>query len=65
MSWVQPVGYNYIAWEFFEPFERMEAALEEARKAGLLGKNILDSGFDFELYNHLGLVLIFVVKKPL
>lgn len=47
-------GYNYIRGEFWEPFERCEAALEEAYKAGLLGKNILGSGFDFDLYNHLG-----------
>ncbi|MDZ7662578.1 NADH-quinone oxidoreductase subunit NuoF [Thiohalophilus sp.] len=48
------VGYNYIRGEFWEPYERVEAALEEARAAGLLGKNILGSGFDFELHNHLG-----------
>lgn len=48
------VGYNYIRGEFWEPYERMEAAIEEARGAGLLGKNILGSGFDFELHNHLG-----------
>ena len=48
------VGYNYIRGEFWEPFERMEAALEEARKAGLLGNNILGSGVDFELHNHQG-----------
>jgi NADH-quinone oxidoreductase subunit F len=47
-------GYNYIRGEFWEPYERMEAAIEEARKAGLLGKNILGSGVDFDLYNHLG-----------
>ncbi|MFO8024091.1 NADH-quinone oxidoreductase subunit NuoF [Thiohalophilus sp.] len=47
-------GYNYIRGEFWEPYERVEAALEEARAAGLLGKNILGSGFDFELHNHLG-----------
>lgn len=47
-------GYNYIRGEFWEPYERVEAALEEARAAGLLGKNILGSGFDFELNNHLG-----------
>lgn len=47
-------GYNYIRGEFWEPFERMEAALEEAYAAGLLGKNIGRSGFDFDLYNHLG-----------
>ncbi len=48
------VGYNYIRGEFWEPYERMEAAIEEARAAGLLGRDILGSGFDFELYNHLG-----------
>lgn len=47
-------GYNYIRGEFWEPYERVEAALEEARAAGLLGQNILGSGFDFELHNHLG-----------
>ncbi len=47
-------GYNYIRGEFREPFHRMEAALEEAYKAGLLGENILGSGCDFDLYNHLG-----------
>lgn len=45
------VGYNYIRGEFQEPFERMEAALEEARSLGLIGKNILGSGIDFELHN--------------
>lgn len=48
------VGYNYIRGEFWEPFERCEAALAEARQAGFLGKNILGSDFDFELHNHLG-----------
>lgn len=48
------VGYNYIRGEFHEPYERFEAALDEARHAGLIGKNILGSGFDFELYSHLG-----------
>lgn len=48
------VGYNYIRGEYHEPFERCEAALHEARAAGYLGKNILGSGFDFELHNHIG-----------
>lgn len=48
------VGYSYIRGEFWEPFERFEAALAEARAAGLLGKNIMGSGFDFELHAHLG-----------
>lgn len=48
------VAYNYIRGEYFEPYERFEEALNEARANGLIGKNILDSGFDFELYSHLG-----------
>lgn len=48
------VGYNYIRGEYDEPFECSERALQEAYSAGLLGKNILNSGTDFDLYNHLG-----------
>lgn len=49
------VAYCYLRGEFYgEPYERFVDALEEARAAGLLGKNILGSGFDFELYPHLG-----------
>jgi len=48
------VGYNYLRGEFWEPYERFEAALNEARAAGLLGKNILNSGVDFDLHTHLG-----------
>ena len=47
-------GYNYVHGEIFEAYERMEAACEEARKAGYLGKNILGSDFEFDLHNHLG-----------
>ena len=47
-------GYNYIRGEFWEPYERFEAALAEAREAGYLGKNLLGSGFDYELHTHLG-----------
>jgi len=47
-------GYNYIRGEFFEPIERFEAALEEAREAGYLGKDILGSGFHFQLHTHIG-----------
>jgi NADH-quinone oxidoreductase subunit F len=47
-------GYNYIRGEFWEPYERFEAALAEARSAGYLGKDILGSGFDFDIHTHLG-----------
>jgi NADH-quinone oxidoreductase subunit F len=47
-------GYNYIHGEIFEVYERFEAALEEARAAGLLGDNILGSDFSFQLHAHHG-----------
>ncbi len=48
------VGYNYIRGEYWEPYERFEAALNEARQAGLLGNNILGSGIDVDIFSHLG-----------
>jgi NADH-quinone oxidoreductase subunit F len=49
------VGYNYIRGEFLaEPIPRFEAALAEAYAAGLLGKNILGSGIDFDLHTFVG-----------
>ncbi len=48
------VGYNYIRGEYIEPIEVSEKALGEARAAGLLGKNILGSGVDFELHTMIG-----------
>ncbi|MBL6917581.1 NADH-quinone oxidoreductase subunit NuoF [Arenicellales bacterium IMCC57338] len=48
------VGYNYIRGEYFEPWERFEAALQEARAEGLLGSNLFDSGVDFELHSQRG-----------
>jgi NADH-quinone oxidoreductase subunit F len=48
------VGYNYIRGEFWQPYERMEAALKEAYAAGLLGKQIQGTEVNFDLYNHLG-----------
>jgi NADH-quinone oxidoreductase subunit F len=49
------VGYNYIRGEFLaEPVPRFEGALKEAYAAGLLGKNLLGSGVDFDLYSAVG-----------
>ncbi len=48
------VGYNYIRGEFYEPIARFDDALEEAYAAGLLGKDLLGAGVDFDLYTHLG-----------
>ncbi|MFM2289463.1 MAG: hypothetical protein RL684_2606 [Pseudomonadota bacterium] len=49
------VGYNYIRGEFLgEPVPRFEAAVKEAYAAGLLGKNVLGSGVDFDLHAFVG-----------
>lgn len=48
------VAYNYIRGEFYEPIERFEGALAEAYAAGLIGRDILGSGVDFDLYTHHG-----------
>ncbi len=44
------VGYNYIHGEIFSAYDRFEAALDEARAAGLLGNNIAGSNFSFQLH---------------
>ncbi len=48
------VGYNYIHGEIWDTYKRFEEALEEARAAGFLGKQILGSDFAFELHAHHG-----------
>jgi NADH-quinone oxidoreductase subunit F len=49
------VGYNYLRGEFHhEPFERFEAALKEAYAAGMLGKDLMGSGIDMDIYGALG-----------
>ncbi|MGB9906681.1 MAG: NADH-ubiquinone oxidoreductase-F iron-sulfur binding region domain-containing protein [Candidatus Saccharicenans sp.] len=42
-------GFIYIRQEYPLAIERLERALEKTRAAGLLGKNILGTGFSFEL----------------
>lgn len=46
------VAYNFLRGEFWEPLQRCEYALEEARQAGYIGKNVLGSGIDIEIFNH-------------
>jgi NADH-quinone oxidoreductase subunit F len=47
-------AYIYIRGEFPEGAQILERAIEEAHKHNLLGKNILGSGFDVEVYIHRG-----------
>ena len=48
------LSYLYIRGEFPEGAQILEKALAEARTKGFLGKNILGSGFDLEIYVHRG-----------
>jgi NADP-reducing hydrogenase subunit HndC len=47
-------GYLYIRAEYPLAIKRVKIAIEQARKYGLLGKDILGSGFDFDLDIRLG-----------
>jgi NADH-quinone oxidoreductase subunit F len=48
------IGYVYIRGEFIDAAKAIRKAIDEAYAAGLLGKNILGKGFDFDLYVHMG-----------
>ncbi|MFI4910871.1 MAG: NADH-quinone oxidoreductase subunit NuoF [Sedimentisphaeraceae bacterium JB056] len=47
-------GYIYVRAEYPLAVERLQKAIDTAREAGLLGKNILGKGFDFELEIRMG-----------
>ncbi len=47
-------GYVYIRAEYPLAIERLKIAIDQAREYGLLGKNILNSGFDFDIEIRLG-----------
>jgi NADH:ubiquinone oxidoreductase subunit F (NADH-binding)/(2Fe-2S) ferredoxin len=47
-------GYVYVRAEYPIAIDRLRIAIEQAREYGLLGKNILGSGFDFDVEIRLG-----------
>jgi len=47
-------SYIYIRGEMMQQFHILQNAIDEAYAAGLLGKNILNSGFDLDLHVHCG-----------
>lgn len=47
-------GYVYVRAEYPIAVSRLQIAIEQAREYGLLGKNILESGFDFDIEIRLG-----------
>jgi len=49
------VAYNYMRGEFIdEPYQRFEQALKEAYQQGYLGKDVMGSGVEVEIYGTLG-----------
>jgi NADH-quinone oxidoreductase subunit F len=48
------IAYIYIRGEFFHVQQVLERAIDEAYARGLLGKNVLGSGFDCDVYVHRG-----------
>ena len=47
-------GYIYVRAEYPIAVNRLEIAIQQAKEYGLLGNNIFDSGFDFDLHIRLG-----------
>ena len=47
-------GYVYVRAEYPIAVKRLQRAIDQAKEYGLLGKNIFDSGFDFDLEIKLG-----------
>ncbi|SHM63268.1 NAD(P)-dependent iron-only hydrogenase diaphorase component flavoprotein [Caldanaerovirga acetigignens] len=47
-------GYIYVRAEYPLAVKRLEIAIEQARERGLLGKNILGTGFEFDIFLRLG-----------
>ncbi|KAJ1553787.1 ndufv1NADH dehydrogenase flavoprotein subunit 1 [Cladochytrium tenue] len=47
-------AYIYIRGEFYNEASNLQAAIDEAYKAGLIGKNACGSGYDFDVYVHRG-----------
>ena len=48
------MGYIYVRAEYPIAVKRLEIAIGQAREMGLLGKNIFESGFDFDIDIRLG-----------
>jgi len=48
------LGFIYVRGEFKWLIDKLDAALQEARDAGYLGKNILGTGWDFDLLTYRG-----------
>ncbi|XP_065652471.1 NADH dehydrogenase [ubiquinone] flavoprotein 1, mitochondrial isoform X2 [Hydra vulgaris] len=47
-------AYIYIRGEFYNEASNMQVAIQEAYKAGLIGKNACGTGYDFDVFMHRG-----------
>jgi NADH-quinone oxidoreductase subunit F len=47
-------AYIYVRGEFYQEAMHVQAAIDEAYDAGLIGKNASGSGYDFDVYLHRG-----------
>ncbi len=47
-------AYFYVRYEYGDAYRALQAAIDELYAAGLLGKNILGSGFDLDIFLHRG-----------
>lgn len=48
------VAYIYIRGEFYMESDHVQQAIDEAYKAGYIGKNACGTGYDFDVYLHRG-----------
>lgn len=56
-------GYIFLRGEYIEAAQHLRRAIAEATEAGLLGKNILGTGFDFELFVHTGAGALYLRRR--
>ena len=48
------MAYIYLRYEYPLSFRRLQQAIDECREAGLLGSNVLGSGFSLDVHLHRG-----------
>jgi len=48
-------AYIYIRGEFYREYEVLQAAIDEAYEAGLIGENACGSGYKYDIYVHRGM----------
>ncbi len=56
-------GYIYIRGEYKLAYQRLERAIQQARQYGLLGRNIFDTVFHFDLHIHAGAGRVYLRRR--